>query len=82
MAEQPFLFFHRPTSAAKSKLGGGGGSYRKPTPDQQRQRLQARFEQIAAGLREVQPTIAGAEPEQVIVLETLASAVDNVSKAA
>jgi hypothetical protein len=44
--------------------------------------LQAKFEQIAAGLRELQPTIAGAEPEQVIVLETLTSAVDNVSKAA
>lgn len=82
MAEKPFLFFARPTDTKRQKLGGGGGKYRLPTPEQQNQRLQQRFEQIAAGLRDIQNTIAGAEPEQVIVIETLAEAVENVAKAA
>jgi hypothetical protein len=82
MAERPFLFFARPTAADKGTLHARGGKYHLPTPEEQRVRLQQRFDQIAAGLKEVQNTIAGAEPEQVIVMETLADAIDNVAKAA
>jgi hypothetical protein len=82
MADQPFLFFVRPTAVARAKRFGGGGKYERPTPAQQRERLQAKFEQIAAGLRDVQGRVAGLEPEQVIVLETLTDAVDDVAKAA
>ena len=82
MADRPFLFFVSPTIATRGRLPGGGGKYRLPDAAQQRQRLQARFEQIAAGLGGIQNAIAGAEPEQVIVLETLTDAIDDVSKAA
>lgn len=82
MADQPFLFFVRPAAVARARRFGGGGKYVVPTPVQQRQRLQEKFEQIAAGLREVQNNVAGLEPEQVIVLETLTDAVKDVAKAA
>jgi hypothetical protein len=82
MADQPFLFFVRPAAVARARRFGGGGKYVVPTPVQQRQRLQEKFEQIAAGLREVQNNVGGLEPEQVIVLETLTDAVEDVAKAA
>jgi hypothetical protein len=82
MPVQPFLFFPRPTLAARAKLGGGGGKFRKPTAAQQRQRLQTRFQQIADALRDVQPVVPGLEPEQVIILETASESVADVAKAA
>lgn len=82
MPDQPFLLFPRPTLATRAKLGGGGGKFKKPTPAQQRQRLEAKFQQIADGLRDVQAVVAGIEPEQVIILETAAASVEDVAKAA
>jgi hypothetical protein len=82
MPEQPFLFFPRPTPATRAKLGGMGGKFRKPTPEQQRQRLEAKFQQIAEGFRDVQAVVAGADPEQVVILETTSAAVDDLAKAA
>jgi hypothetical protein len=83
MADQPFLVFPRVIATAeRTKLGGGGGKFKKPTPAQQRARLEQRFHQIANSFQGLQATIEGAEPEQVIVLETLTSRVDDVAKAA
>ena len=82
MAERPFLFFQPPITANRSKLGGGGGKYTKPTPAQQAERLEARFVAIADGFQALQSNVAGLIPEQVVVLETLTAAVDNVAKAA
>ncbi len=64
------------------RLGGGGAEIRKPTAAQQRQRLEQRFQDIARSFVDLQPAVAGAEPEQVIVLETIAKSVDGLAKAA
>jgi hypothetical protein len=82
MPELPFLFFPPPTVTTKRKLGGGPRKYRIPTAAQQRERLQTKFDTIAQSLRDLQTAVAGLEPEQVIVLETLTSAVQDVAKAA
>lgn len=59
-----------------------GGKYRKPTPAQQSARLQTKFDLIVQSFQDLQTTVAGIEPEQAIVLETLTSAVQDVAKAA
>ena len=82
MADRPFLFFPPPTATTRRSLGGGGQPYRKPTPAQQRERLQTKFDTIAQSFQSLQATVAGLEPEQVIVLETLTAAVKDVAKAA
>lgn len=63
-------------------LGGRGPTYRRPTAAQQRARLQNRFDTIAQSFQDLQTTVAGIEPEQVIVLEALTGAVQDVAKAA
>lgn len=82
MPDLPFLFFPQPTVVTRRKLGGMGGTYRKPTPAQQRARLQTKFDLIAQSFQDLQTTVAGIDPEQAIVLETLTSAVQDVAKAA
>ena len=82
MADRPFLFFRPPVTANRSKLGGGGGNYTRPTAAQQAARLEARFTAIANGFEALQANVAGLIPEQVVVLETLTAAVDGVAKAA
>jgi hypothetical protein len=82
MASRPYILFPRPTTTAARRLGGGGAEIRKPTAQQQRERLEQRFQDIARSFVDLQATVAGAEPEQVIVLETIAKSVDGVAKAA
>jgi hypothetical protein len=82
MPEQPFLVLPKPVLATRAKLGGGGGRFTKPTAQQQRQRLEGRFQEIANSLREVQVAVAGIELEQVIILETITVSVEQVAKAA
>lgn len=82
MAQQPFLIFPQPALAARSGLGGGGTRLHLPSPGSQRQRLQQKFQSIAAGIQSIQPTTQGVEPEQVIVFETRGSAIKNLVKAA
>ena len=82
MAEHPFLVFPRPRTAAKAKLPTARGGFRKPTPEQQRVRLDQKFRQITSSFQTLQATIEGVEPEIVLVLETLASSVNAVAKAA
>jgi len=82
MPELPFLVFPPPTVTTRRTLGGRGPTYRRPTSGQQRERLQTRFDTIAQSFRDLQTTVAGVEPEQVIVLETLTGSVADVAKAA
>jgi Subtilase family len=82
MPPRPYILFPQPTRTTPRRLGGGGARIQKPTAQQQRQRLEQRFQDIARSFLDLQPTVAGAEPEQVIVLETIAKSVDGVAKAA
>jgi len=81
MADLPFILFPRPQRTARGVPPGGGRAFTKPTPAQQRARLQARFDQIVQSFQNLQATVAGFDPEQVIVLETLTASVENVAKA-
>src|SRR5438067_877455 len=81
MPDQPFIFFPRPTNVPRKSLGGGGRPITKPTPAAQQQRLDQKFQQIADSFANVTTGVAGLQPEQVIVFETI-SAIDNVAKAA
>lgn len=82
MPELPFLFFRRPAVTNRKGLSGRGRPFRKPTAGEQRVRLQARFDQIVQSFQGLQANVAGADPEQVIVIETLTDSVENVAKAA
>ncbi|HVC98850.1 MAG TPA: S8 family peptidase [Pirellulales bacterium] len=82
MPERPLLFFPEAVPGERRNRGGGGGNVAKPTAAQQRQRLDARFQQIAQSFRAVQPTVQGLAPEEVIVLETLGDKVDGLADAA
>jgi hypothetical protein len=82
MASRPYILFPPPLTTTARRLGGGGAEIRKPTAEQQRQRLEQRFQDIARSFVDLQPTVAGVEPEQVIVLETIAKSIDGVAKAA
>ena len=82
MPDQPFLIFPRPVPVTRTRLGGGGARITRPTARQQRQRLEAKFQTIAAGLEDIQANVAGMEPELVIVLETFGTSVERVANAA
>src|SRR6266478_5788531 len=82
MPPLPYILFPQATRAASRRRGGGGAEIQKPSPQQQRERLEQRFQDIAQSFINLQPTVAGAEPEQVIVLETIAKSVDGVANAA
>nr|VFK18719.1 MAG: Subtilase family protein [Candidatus Kentron sp. LPFa]VFK33264.1 MAG: Subtilase family protein [Candidatus Kentron sp. LPFa] len=77
MPERPLLLFPTPETASKSKLGGGGGDFRKPTPSRQWERLSPQFkvlrEVFDARRAEIQQSTAGIDPEQVLVIETIGS---------
>src|SRR5580692_7727009 len=82
MPPRPFLLFPSPAAVTRARLGGGGSRVTTPTPEQQRQRLEAKFQSIATSIRAVQPTTQGLEPEQVIVLETLGDSIEKLAEAA
>lgn len=81
MADLPFLLFPRPIRTTRSVPPSGGRTFTKPTPAQQRARLQAQFDQIVQSFQDLQAAVAGVDPEQVIVMETLTASVENVAKA-
>jgi hypothetical protein len=81
MADLPFLLFPRPLRTTRGVPPGGGRTFTKPTPAEQQARLQARFNQIVRSFENLQATVAGVDPEQVIVLETLTASVENVARA-
>lgn len=82
MAQRPFMIFPEPAIAGKARRGGGGDKLHRPTPQEQKQRLDQKFQSITSGIRSVQATTQGVEPEQVIVFESLGEAVEGLVKAA
>jgi hypothetical protein len=82
MAQRPFMIFPAPAVAQKARRGGGGATLHRPNAQEQKQRLDRKFQSIASGIRAVQTTTQGVEPEQVIVFESLGEAVDGLVKAA
>lgn len=82
MAERPFLFFPEPVVGDRRRLGGGGGKLFLPSAAEQRKRLNARFKQIARSFQQVQTTVKGFEPEQVVVFETIGESPHDLVKAA
>lgn len=82
MPQHPLLFFPEPAEAARRRPSGGGRGVRKPSAAEQRQRLDAKFREIAQSFQSIQPTVQGLEPEQVLVLETIGERVDGLAKAA
>lgn len=84
MPERPLLLFPTPEVASRSSLDGGGGRFRKPTPQRQWERLSPMFNQLQAAFNtrrvEIQQNTAGIDPEQVLVIETVGS-VDNFANA-
>jgi len=81
MPQQPLLVFPQPTLQSRARAFGGGGRIIRPSAAQQKQRLDAKFQHIAQSLHDIQATVQGIEPEQVIVLETLGTSVDGLAKA-
>ncbi len=57
------------------------GSYAKRSAREQRERLDARFREIAESFHKVQSSVQGLEPEQVLVLETIGDTVEGLAKA-
>ena len=87
MAERPLLVFPRPTSDKREKGHGPPPSLHLPPPGKQKARLGPQFKQLeksfTAKAAQVQPSLAGAPPEHVIVFETVGSVEDfirNVQK--
>ncbi len=81
MAERPFLFFPKPSAAARDGLGRGRGRYKRPTPAKQKERLEKRFLEIADSFQSIQESAHGVEPEHVVVFETLTQSVEGLARA-
>lgn len=71
----PILVLGAPRVEVRGRLGGGPGGARKPDHARQIERITPRFEILQRSFderrAELQPGIAGAEPEQVLVFETV-----------
>ncbi|SHK89944.1 Subtilase family protein [Desulfatibacillum alkenivorans DSM 16219] len=84
MPERPLLLFPTPDTASRSTLGGGGGRFKRPTPQRQWDRLSPAFDQLQATFEarriEIQQSAAGIIPEQVLVIETVGS-IENFANA-
>ena len=85
MAEYPLLFFPSPAKATRSKQGGGAVGFNKPTMQRQRERLAPKFDLLRAAFvaeqADIQGTVTGVDPEQVLVFETIGSVEDFASAA-
>lgn len=77
MADRPLLLFPTPEKSSKSKLGGGGGSFHRPSHATQVGRVAPHLQQLQTVLNNkgisLQDTPAGIEPELVLVVETVGS---------
>lgn len=77
MAEKPLLILPEPAAAARRKRFGGVPKIRFPSPTRQRDRFDSRFSGLERTFRrrgaQLRRDMAGAEPEQVVVLETVGS---------
>ncbi|WP_025769537.1 S8 family peptidase [Thioalkalivibrio sp. HK1] len=84
MADRPLLLFPTPVTADRSRRRSGFPNIHKPSIDRQGQRLSPIFTRLQTEFNErrveLQQTAAGAEPEQVLVIETVGS-VENFANA-
>ncbi len=84
MLDRPLLLFPTPETADRSKGHGFPSRVHRPSYDQQGQRLSPLFTQLQIEFNarrvEVQQTAAGADPEQVLVIETVGS-IENFANA-
>lgn len=75
MPERPLLVFPEPEDASRSGLGGGAGGFHRPDHARQGRRLAPCFRQLQTTFEtrrvEVQQTVTGVDPEQVLVIETV-----------
>lgn len=80
MPERPLLLFPTPEVTSKSNLGSGGERPHLPTHHRQGERLAPKFSQLQEAVRsrniEIQQTVTGIDPEQVLVMETIGSVAD------
>ncbi|MFC1861271.1 hypothetical protein ACFLYL_03225 [Chloroflexota bacterium] len=80
MPERPLLVFPQPAVISRRKKFGGGGEVTMPPPQHQAQRLVSRIpgiDQYFSQRRvELRSGPAGAEPEDVLVLETIGAVED------
>lgn len=84
MPERPLLLFPTPETADRTKGRGFPVRVHRPSHDRQGQRLSPLFAQLQTEFNarrvELQQTAAGADPEQVLVIETVGS-VENFANA-
>lgn len=79
MADRPLLFFPSPGLSARAKGHGGRTKVNFPSHAQQRQRLGPQFKALEKAFSDeaqLQRTLSGASPEEVIVLETVGTVED------
>jgi len=82
MAELPLLFFAKAVPQDPARRSGGGAGVKKPSAAEQKKRLDSKFQAIVNSFQDIQTSIQGTEPEQVIVLETLGQDVKGFAEAA
>lgn len=84
MPDRPLLLFPTPEVAERAKLPPSPGRIHRPSHQRQGQRLAPIFARLQAEFEarrvELQQTAAGADPEQVLVIETVGS-VENFANA-
>lgn len=80
MPDRPLLLLPRPEAAEREKLPSAPARIHRPSHTRQGQRLSPVFTRLqtefAARRAELQQTAAGADPEQVLVIETVGSVED------
>lgn len=84
MADRPLLLFPTPETVDRSRRSGFPGHLHRPPHGRQGQRLSPMFARLQTEFAqrrvELQQTAAGADPEQVLVLETVGS-IENFANA-
>jgi hypothetical protein len=80
----PLLLFPAASIADRNPMGGGGGSFTRPTPERQGVRLSPKFAALQAAFEaerlRLQQVAPAENPEFVVVLETIGT-IKNFSKA-
>lgn len=84
MPDRPLLLFPTPETADRSKGRGFPGRIHRPSRGRQGERLAPMFRQLQTAFNErrveIQQSAAGADPEQVLVIETIGN-VENFANA-
>ena len=84
MPNRPLLLFPVPEASSRARKSGGPGSVHFPSIERQGQRLSPLFARLQKAFNarrvEIQQSMAGVEPEQALVIETIGS-VENFANA-